>query len=63
MMYAWSHAKLDAAHNLRLNLLSTPEEWVKLGSLAMEKLANVKNRGAAHRIRVSGLEVEHDRGS
>ena len=57
MMYAWSHGKLDATHNLGLNLLSTPEEWEKLGSLAMETPANAKNKGAAERIRVFGVEV------
>jgi hypothetical protein len=37
MRYAWSHVRLDAAHNLGLNLLSTPEEWGKLGDSSDRK--------------------------
>jgi hypothetical protein len=44
MRYAWSHIRLDAAHNRGLNLMSAPEEWGKLGSLAMETPADVRNR-------------------
>ena len=53
MRYVWSHARLDAAHSLGLNLLSTPEEWGKLGSLAMKNPADVRNKGAAERPRVA----------
>ena len=53
MRYAWSHVMLESAHNLGLNLLSTPEEWGKLGSLAMKNPADVRIRGAAERPRLT----------
>ena len=53
MRYAWSHVRIDAAHNLGLNLLPSPEEWGKLGSLAMETTSDVGNRGAAKRPRLA----------
>ena len=53
MRYAWSHAMLDAAHNLGLNLLSAPEEWGKLGPLAMDTPADVRIIGAAERPRLT----------
>jgi hypothetical protein len=36
MQYAWSHTRLDAAHNIGLALLSSAEKWGKLGPLASE---------------------------
>ena len=51
VQYAWRHASLDATHNLGLNLLSSPDEWGKLGPLANETPAEVRNRGAAERKR------------
>ena len=54
MQYAWRHARLDAAHNLGLALLSSPDEWGKRGPLANETPAKMRNRGAAERKRQEG---------
>jgi hypothetical protein len=54
VQYAWRHARLDAAHNLGRTLLSSSDEWGKLGPLANETLDEVRNRGAAERRKPEG---------
>jgi hypothetical protein len=63
MQDAWSHARLDASHNVGLILLSTTDEWGKLGSHAMETPVGIKNRGATERIRGKVVEDDIDRHS
>ncbi len=47
--HAWEHLRLDTTCNYGLNLLSTPEEWGKLGPLAQTTPADVKNRVTTER--------------
>jgi hypothetical protein len=56
MHYAWSHTRLDAAHNIGLTLLSSAKEWGKLGPLAKETPADVRGPGAAERRRTRDTE-------
>jgi len=56
IQYAWRHARLDAAHNIGLTLLSSADERGKLGPLASETPADVRIRGAAERKRKEGSE-------
>ena len=59
MQYAWSHTRLNATHNIGLTLLSSADEWGKLGPLANETPADVRSRGAAERRR-NGVSEEGD---
>ena len=43
MQFAWHFTRLDSAHNHGLTLDSRAEEWGRLGPLAAETLADVRN--------------------
>ena len=61
MQYAWRHARLDAAQNIGLTLLSLPDEWGKLGPLANETPVDLRNWGAAERKRREGPDCDDKR--
>ena len=56
MQCAWRHARQNASHNICLTLLSSADEWGRLGPLAKETPAEVRSRGAAERKRKEGTE-------
>jgi hypothetical protein len=49
MQYAWQFARLDSAHICGLTLESPSEEWGRLGPVAAETPADVRNRGVMER--------------
>jgi hypothetical protein len=58
MHHAWQFARLDCAHNCGLTLESPAEEWGRLGPLAAETPANVRNRGAMERKQRGRMAME-----